>query len=561
MASSLAALGLCLFGSAAHGQYAGSPQSQRYPPAAVAAPARSAYAPQPRPAVPPLPQPAATNTWRPSPAPATLETIEFQKEVHQTVPVPAPLPVLQQPVVVETAPLPVLQQPVVVETAPPVVQPPVQVNLPVVAPPTAPTVTPASYPPPPVPIAVSGPAPIHQQHITDATPLPVVEKAVELPPVAAPVEVKSVEAAPVLPPVVEAPVELPPVVAPVAEKPVELPAPAPVVEQPVEVTPIVEQPLALPPVATPVAEQPAPVAAPVVEKPAESLPVSVPAVEAPVAPAPVVEKPVEPAPVAVPQAEPAVVATPEVPAAPAVAAPAVAPPPVFPDAQPMPATELPIVAPLPQPWKPTEKPLPPALAAPTAQQSSDINLTALQPPGSAPVPMNTGPAPGMADDGQSNYVQLDPPGPQRLFRLDSEIALQERMRQEALSRPGQDKTEFPTYKPISDSVFAGRSWPCQTMLVEPSYVNYRPLLFQDLNSERYGWDLGFVQPVVSTAIFWKDVAFWPYRRAAFGSCCDSGAGYCLPGDPVPYLLYPPYVSARGALAEAAVIAALVAIFP
>ena len=42
---------------------------------------------------------------------------------------------------------------------------------------------------------------------------------------------------------------------------------------------------------------------------------------------------------------------------------------------------------------------------------------------------------------------------------------------------------------------------------------------------------------------------------------DTGAGQCLPGDPVPFLLYPPEFSLTGAIAEAGVVVALYAIFP
>lgn len=442
MASSLAVVGLWLFGSAAFAQYAGSPQSNRYQPAAAPPPARSAYAPQPRPAVPPLPPPEATSTWRPSAEPAPIqEILELEKEVPQAVPVPVPLPLVQEP-----------RQPEPVRQHAPVIQPKVQEPLQLAAPSqTGPAITPASYPQP-VPIAVSGPAPIQTNQLHSATPMPAAEKPLEAVPMAAPAA-----------------------------------------------------PLTLP------------------------------------------------EPVAVPERQPE----------PAAELPAVAPPPVLPTVPETVATPSPVVAPLPQPWELAEQPAPTAVAAPAVpeQPAAEVNHTALQAKDSAPVPVETGRPQGAADDGQGNYVQLDPPGPQRLFRLDSETALHERMRQEALSRPGQDKTDFPTYKPLSDSIFAGRSWPGQAMLVEPSYVNYKPLLFQDLNSERYGWDLGFVQPLVSTGYFIKDFVFWPYRRAAHPGCCDSGAGYCLPGDPVPYLLYPPIVSLPGTVAEVAAVAALAAIFP
>jgi hypothetical protein len=91
---------------------------------------------------------------------------------------------------------------------------------------------------------------------------------------------------------------------------------------------------------------------------------------------------------------------------------------------------------------------------------------------------------------------------------------------------------------------------------------YGRLLFEDLNSERYGWDLGFIQPFVSGGRFLWDMALLPYHTAtAPCRCFECNAGYCLPGDPVPYLLYPLELSLTGAAWEASVIVALFAIFP
>ena len=44
-------------------------------------------------------------------------------------------------------------------------------------------------------------------------------------------------------------------------------------------------------------------------------------------------------------------------------------------------------------------------------------------------------------------------------------------------------------------------------------------------------------------------------------CYECSAGYCLPGDPVPYLLYPPELSLSGFLLEAGTVVSLAAIFP
>jgi hypothetical protein len=45
------------------------------------------------------------------------------------------------------------------------------------------------------------------------------------------------------------------------------------------------------------------------------------------------------------------------------------------------------------------------------------------------------------------------------------------------------------------------------------------------------------------------------------NCMESSTGYCLPGDPVPYLLYPPELTLSGVAAEVGTVIALLAIFP
>jgi hypothetical protein len=159
-------------------------------------------------------------------------------------------------------------------------------------------------------------------------------------------------------------------------------------------------------------------------------------------------------------------------------------------------------------------------------------------------------------------VQLEPPGPQRLFRLESERSLNERMRQEARERPSPERIAFPEEPVVTGGGPLTRAFPPAQELVEPYYVCYNRLYFEDLNSERYGWDLGFLQPVVSTGLFFFDVAFLPYHMAMEPCrCYECSSGYCLPGDPVPYLIYPPEWSVTGTMAEIGVIAGLIAIFP
>ena len=98
--------------------------------------------------------------------------------------------------------------------------------------------------------------------------------------------------------------------------------------------------------------------------------------------------------------------------------------------------------------------------------------------------------------------------------------------------------------------------------VEPNYVLYRRLFFEERNSERYGWDLGILNPFVSAGAFYWDLALLPYQVGSLPfRRFDSNAGLCLPGDAVPYYLYPPNWSVTGSVVEAGVIVALFAIFP
>src|SRR5207253_9042191 len=102
----------------------------------------------------------------------------------------------------------------------------------------------------------------------------------------------------------------------------------------------------------------------------------------------------------------------------------------------------------------------------------------------------------------------------------------------------------------------------RAMLVEPHYVCYGRLFFEEKNTERYGWELGPLTPIWLTGKFFVDVGAWPYKVFSFPRLrYDSSAGQCLPGDWVPLMAYPHPLSVTGALAEAGTIVALAFIFP
>jgi hypothetical protein len=107
------------------------------------------------------------------------------------------------------------------------------------------------------------------------------------------------------------------------------------------------------------------------------------------------------------------------------------------------------------------------------------------------------------------------------------------------------------------------NYPPWKAVYEPNYVAHRRLHFEELNSERYGWDLGFIQPFVSAGYFYKDTLFWPQSltTGVIKGPWDTSAGKCLPGSPVPYYLYPPGLTITGSLAEAAIVTGVAIVIP
>src|SRR5207249_5848746 len=118
-------------------------------------------------------------------------------------------------------------------------------------------------------------------------------------------------------------------------------------------------------------------------------------------------------------------------------------------------------------------------------------------------------------------------------------------KQEARDRKPEEMV-FPEQPVLSKEPYYGRAWPKTKMAVEPGYVCHGRLFFEELNSERYGWEVGLFQPMLSSLYFYKDLALLPMHAFTHPQrCYDCSAGKCLPGDPVPYLLYPPELTVTG----------------
>ena len=176
------------------------------------------------------------------------------------------------------------------------------------------------------------------------------------------------------------------------------------------------------------------------------------------------------------------------------------------------------------------------------------------------------------DDGPYPYVGV--PGRNLIFKLESPDELERRIVREladAQKQPGKPAPDakgfaFPALPKLSpdDAVYTPKTdgYPALAKHIEPAYVVHRRLYFEEVNSERYGWDMGVLQPVVSTLHFYKDVIWYPARVGS--NMCeryDASAGKCLPGSPVPYFLYPPEIDIWGATLGVGMYVGVAAILP
>jgi hypothetical protein len=173
----------------------------------------------------------------------------------------------------------------------------------------------------------------------------------------------------------------------------------------------------------------------------------------------------------------------------------------------------------------------------------------------------------LSQPGKLPELSIRAPEPQQAFRLESEAQFTERLAREAAE--GRTplgltyKFALPSYPPVQPQVtWVPRVWEPLAEVVEPAYLCYGRLYFEQINAERYGWDLGPLHPLISAGIFFFDVGTFPYHAATEPlRCYECNPGYALPGDPMPLLLYPPNLNLPGVLAEAAAIGLMFVIFP
>jgi hypothetical protein len=101
-----------------------------------------------------------------------------------------------------------------------------------------------------------------------------------------------------------------------------------------------------------------------------------------------------------------------------------------------------------------------------------------------------------------------------------------------------------------------------TVLWEAPSTVHRPLLFEEVNLERYGYSAGLFQPVLSAAHFFGRVPALPYLMAADGGqICHYTLGHYRPGSCAPYQVYLPPRDLKGLAAEATAVLGMLYLIP
>ena len=172
---------------------------------------------------------------------------------------------------------------------------------------------------------------------------------------------------------------------------------------------------------------------------------------------------------------------------------------------------------------------------PAAVPVARLGQPSLAPPG--PLRMAGSATASDASPALGFQLNLSPPEPRELFRFATEEKLRQRLRAYLSGFPD---IEFPptgAQAPLGQP--SPRIWPQLVATAEPAYICHQRLWFEQPSSERYGWDLGILQPFISTGVFYTDLAFLPLHWVSSpGRWFDCSAGQCLPGDPVPLLWNP-----------------------
>jgi hypothetical protein len=107
-----------------------------------------------------------------------------------------------------------------------------------------------------------------------------------------------------------------------------------------------------------------------------------------------------------------------------------------------------------------------------------------------------------------------------------------------------------------------RPWPAFTYAYVAPALCHRPLYFEEPNVERYGYQLGCLQPVVSGAHFFATVPFVPYKMVICRPHdCMYTLGQYRPGDYTPFQHNRFVWDTKAAVAQVGVVVGLVFLIP
>ncbi|HVU88787.1 MAG TPA: hypothetical protein VHD36_15805 [Pirellulales bacterium] len=123
--------------------------------------------------------------------------------------------------------------------------------------------------------------------------------------------------------------------------------------------------------------------------------------------------------------------------------------------------------------------------------------------------------------------------------------------------------EFPVECGLGDEQFVPRNFHGTLFAWKASALCHKPLYFEDIELERYGQTCSpLFQPIISAAKFYLALPILPYLMGLEPPLeCVYPLGYYRPGSCAPFIIPPVPISLRGALLEAGVWVAGVALVP
>jgi len=133
--------------------------------------------------------------------------------------------------------------------------------------------------------------------------------------------------------------------------------------------------------------------------------------------------------------------------------------------------------------------------------------------------------------------------------------------------PGQPGSETkgpvsPRFPEISDARFFG-GWPQSDYQWFATAFCHRPLYFEEVNVERYGYTISpVVQPVISGAHFFGTIAILPYKMTRHCPCeCIYTLGHYRPGDCAPRRWHHELWDTKAAAVQGGVVTGLIFLIP